>query len=202
MQVEHLLRAGADVATTGIVVDYDAREVPRIAPDQELTLAHFARRRVMEAHPSTFLVRRSAFRDVIGPVDEEIPGGYGEDFDWIVRAAKHGPVVAVPQALVRVRWHRKSFFSQRWQMIADATDYLLAKHPWLAQSREGLAEHHGRKAFALAPLGDHRAAARTAVRALRLKGSERRAYLALAVSARLVKADTVMRWANAAGRGI
>ena len=200
-QVDAVQRAGADVAVTGIRVDYDGTFVDRVLGVRELTLGDFARRRVMEAHPSTFLVRRSAF-DLIGPVDEQIPGGYGEDFDWIVRAAARQPIVAVPEALVRVRWHKKSYFSQRWQMIADATDYLLAKHAFLAQSRPGLAEHHGRKAFALAALGDRPGARRAATRSLRLNPLERRAHLALLVSGGAVRADSVVRWLNASGRGI
>lgn len=202
LQVEHLLETGAEVATTGIVIDYDGKQVSRVAAHHELTPQHFARRRVMEAHPSTYLVRREAFFGGIGLVDEEIPGGYGEDYDWILRAAQSGRVVTVPQPLVRVMWHRKSFFSQRWQMIADATDYLLAKHPVFSESPQGLAEHHGRKAFALAALGQRQLACRAALHSLRLNWRERRAYLALLVSTRLLRADTVMRLANANGRGI
>ncbi len=203
LQVQRLEGAGgAVVATTGIVIEYDGRTVERVADRAELVPADFARRRVLEAHPSTYLVRRDALLGPIGLVDEQIPGGYGEDYDWIIRASQVGRVVTVDRPLVRIMWGRQSFFSQRWRMIADATDYLLAKHPLFEQSPHGLAEHHARKAFALAALGERGPARRSAVRALRLNPGERRAYLALAVAAGALRADTVMRWANAAGRGI
>ena len=44
--------------------------------------------RVFAAHPSTVLVRRKAMLERIGLVDEEIPGSYGEDYEWLLRAAR------------------------------------------------------------------------------------------------------------------
>ena len=40
----------------------------------------------MEAHASSVLVRRSALEGAIGLIDEQLPGSYGEDFDWLIRA--------------------------------------------------------------------------------------------------------------------
>jgi glycosyltransferase involved in cell wall biosynthesis len=201
-QVDSLRGSDAVAATTGILVVYGDREVVRLAPKAQLTAADFARERVMAAHPSTFLVRRADLLERIGMVDEEIPGGYGEDYDWILRAAQVGSVAAVQEPLVRVLWHPKSFFSQRWESIAAATDYLLAKHPVLAADRAGFAQHLGRKAFALAALGRRRDAVVTARRALRASPRERRAYLALLIAARVLRPEWVMRAANASGRGI
>ena len=94
--------------------------------------AELVRDRVMEAHPSSYLARRSAV-EAIGPVDEDIPGGYAEDWDWLLRAARRADVGAVTLPLVKVFWHASSYFSERWQMIADATDYLLGEVPGVAR---------------------------------------------------------------------
>jgi hypothetical protein len=78
----------------------------------------------------------------------------------------------------------------------------LRKHPALADDPRGLARVQGQIAFAHAALGE-RAQARTwAMRTLRNSWRERRAYLALLVSMRLLTADRVLRLAHATGRGI
>ena len=86
----------------------------------------------------------------IGLVDEQIPGSYGEDYDWLLRAARRRPIVAVEQPLVEVYWHWQSFFAERWEAIADALAYLLGKHPELRADRQGLARIQGQIAFAQA----------------------------------------------------
>src|SRR4051812_37531512 len=139
----------------------------------------------MEAHPSTVVVRREAFFDRIGPVDEEIPGSYGEDYDWMLRAAAAGPIAVVPEPLVTVLWGQTSHFTRKWRMISDALQYLLAKHPGFADDPAGLARVQGQIAFAHAALGERSTARAWAARALRLSWRERRAYLALLVSLRL-----------------
>jgi glycosyltransferase involved in cell wall biosynthesis len=201
-QVERLRATGADVAVSGIHVEHGKRTVTRVPRQEDLTLAELLRRRVMEAHPSTVLVRREAFFDRIGLVDEEIPGSYGEDYDWILRAAAAGPIAVVPEPLVTVLWGRTSHFNRDWRTIADALRYLLDKHPGFADDPAGLARVHGQIAFAYAALGERRDARAWAAGALRLSRRERRAYLALLVAARLLSAELVLRRANAAGRGI
>ena len=191
----------ADTVVTGITICYDDRETARVPRPADLSLEQLARRRVMEAHPSSVLVRRTALADHIGLVDEKIPGSYGEDFDWILRAAQHGPIAVVEEPLVRVRWGQ-SLFSTRWQTIADAIDYLIEKHAVLSEYPDGLARLRGRRAFALAALGQGPDARREAGTALRLNKAERRAYLAIAVSTRLVPAETILSAAHKRGRGI
>ena len=119
----------------------------------------------------------------IGLVDEEIPGSYGEDFDWILRAVESGPISVVEESLVRVRWGQ-SLFSQKWQIIVDAIDYLIAKHPALSADRRGLARLLGRRSFALAALGRRKEALGSARRTIAQWPGERRAYLAIAVALR------------------
>jgi glycosyltransferase involved in cell wall biosynthesis len=136
------------VVASGITVAYDGRRIARVPPSDRITMEHLLRSRVMEAHPSTIVVRRSAFRGPIGPIDEAIPGSYGEDYEWLLRAASVGPLVAVRQPLVLVRWHRSSWFEGRWSVIVSALEYLLDKHPELHRDRRGLARIKGQIAFA------------------------------------------------------
>jgi glycosyltransferase involved in cell wall biosynthesis len=203
LQVEAMDRDGADVCLAGIYVHYGPRSTVRVPDVAELTPEGLIRDRVMAAHPSTYVVRRSAFLDTIGLVDEDIPGSYGEDWDWLLRAAQSTRLTVVPRPLIHVLWHpRGSFFNRRWLTIAAAHDYLIDKHPAFKQNDAALARLYGQKAFAFAAAGDPAEAKRWAREALRLSRRERRAYLALAVAHRAVSAETVMRLANKAGRGI
>jgi hypothetical protein len=148
-------------------------------------------------------VTRSAFTNTIGPVDENIPGSYGEDWDWLLRAAQTTQLVVVPRPLIRVLWHKGgSLFSRRWMTIIEALDYLVDKHPSFKEDPQALARIYGQKAFAYAALGERKEARRWAREALRQSRSERRAYVALAVARGVVSAERVMSMANAAGRGI
>jgi hypothetical protein len=135
-------------------------------------------------------------------VDEEIPGSYGEDYDWLLRAAKHGPVSVVAEPLVRVLWGATSYFNRRFETIDSALGYLLAKHPEFAGDRRGLARIEGQQAFASAASGHRGRALRLAARTLRGAPAERRAYLAALIALRLLRAETVLKMAHARGRGI
>ncbi len=202
LQAGRLAETGADVVVSGIHVDYGDKTITRVPHPEDVTLAELLRRRVMEAHPSTVVVRREAFFEKIGLVDEEIPGSYGEDYDWMLRAAAAGPIVVVAEPLVRVLWGQTSHFNRKWRTISDALQYLLHKHPAFADDPRGLARVQGQIAFAHAALGERREARAWAVRTLRGSWRERRAYLALAVSLRLLTADRVLRLAHNSGRGI
>jgi glycosyltransferase involved in cell wall biosynthesis len=195
-------RPHAAVATTGIVVRYGDRSVTRVAPTPEVSHRQLLRSRMTELHPSTYLVRRADLLDGIGLVDEHIPGSFAEDYEWLLRAARRAPVLAVQEALVVVHWHQSSFFADRWRTIISALTYLVDKHRELQQEPSGLARIYGQIAFAHAALGERDAARRWARRTLSLNRRERRAYLALAVSLRLIKARTVVRLAHVAGKGV
>ena len=111
-QVELLQSSSALTCVTGIIVEYEDRRVHRIPTSESIQLGALVRNRTVEAHPSTVLVRRRALLGPIGLVDEEIPGSFGEDFDWILRAAGAGSIEVVEEPLVRVRWGQ-SLFSQK-----------------------------------------------------------------------------------------
>lgn len=200
-QVNALRSGEALTCVTGIVVAYEEHEVDRVPTAQTVTLANLVRNRGMEAHPSTVMVRRSALLGSIGEVDEAIPGSYGEDFDWILRAARAGEIVVVPEPLVRVQWGQ-SLFSSRWQTIADAIDYLIAKHPEFRAEPRAMGRLWGRRSFALASLGQRREAIAGAARTLRYNWRERRAYLTVAVASGVISSQRLMDWAHRRGHGI
>jgi glycosyltransferase involved in cell wall biosynthesis len=199
-QLDALQRSDADVSVTGVRIEFEGSATDRLPPSI-VTRADLLRSRAAAVHPSTILVRTDAFRDRVGPVDEAIPGSYGEDYEWLLRAAAAGPIVGVPEPLVRVRWGG-SLFADRWQTMIDAIGYLIEKHPELVDDDANAARLFGRIAFANAALRRRGDAARWAWRSVRRRPWERRPYLALAVASGVVRASTIQRRANAGGRGV
>lgn len=200
LQVEMLDNAPLGFVACGMRVHHADRTIDRPAPDS-VDLPELVRRRHPEFVFTTFLLRRDALTE-IGLLDEQVPGSSGEDYDFLLRAARRGPIDAVRQPLVDVFWHQQSFFSQHWQTIADGLEYLLGKHPELAADPRGRARIEGQAAFAHAALAHRAAAWRASLRALRCNPLERRPYLALAVAAGVIPAPSIIRLANRRGRGI
>lgn len=200
-QVEALVGSDALTAVTGIIVKYGDHETERVPRQEDMNLQQLVRNRVMEAHPSTVMVRREALLGPIGLVDEDLPGSYGEDFDWIIRAAQAGSIIALAVPLVKVLWGQ-SLFSQKWETIIAAIDYGLEKHRVFHEDPRALGRLYGRKAFALASLGQRRRALRQSLDTIRVNPGERRAYLAAAVALRLVSSQRLMTMAHKRGRGI
>jgi glycosyltransferase involved in cell wall biosynthesis len=200
LQVEQLEHSAAEFVASGVRIHHCDRVVVRVPPSP-VGLRQLVRDRVTALHPSTFVIRREALADM-GLVDEKIPGGYGEDYDWLLRAARRMPIVSVQRPLADVYWHGQSFFAERWNAIADALAYLLDKYPELRADRYGRARIEGQIAFAQAALGHRPAACRASWHALRGNPLERRAYLALAVAFGLIPATSIVRLANRQGRGI
>lgn len=189
------------LTTTGIVIDFDGERTDRPSPAPELTVASLVRDRTTEAHPSTFVFRRDAL-DSVGDVDEVIPGGYSEDYDFLLRVAKGGRIVCLTEPLAVIRWGRTSYFATRWRTIVDAQRYLLDKHPEFADDRRAEARIRGQIAFALAALGERRAAFREIGRTAARWPLEKRWPVAAAVSLKLVSADRALELAHRFGRGI
>ncbi len=190
------------LSATGIVVHFEGRDIPRRASPEPLHLADFLRDRRMEVHPSTYMTRRDAVVAGFGLVDEEIPGGYAEDYEWLLRAARTGPVRCVPQNLVRVHWHNASFFTSRWKTIDEALVWLLEKVPEFQDEPRGLGRIQGQLAFANAAMGERRRALGYARRALRHRPTNRQAWASLPVAGRLITADRVVELGRRFGRGI
>ena len=192
----------AGACVTGTLIHRQGRDLARPAPASALTVPDLLRERHVEVHPSSFLMTKEALLGPVGLVDEELPGGYGEDYEWLLRAARQGPVVCVPEPLVRVHWHDTSFFVSKWQTNVDALTYLLDRVPEFRTEPAGQARIEGQIAFAHAALGERRDALRLAGRSLRRSRRARQSWAALLVAARLVSADRVVTTARRFGHGI
>ena len=202
-QVEALAaRPAAVLATSGIRVEYDGEAFPRVLELEQVTFEELLRDRHTELHPSTFLLRRTALLGPVGLVDEQVPGGFGEDYEFLLRCARHHPVLNIAEPLTVVRWGKQSFFFRRWETMAAGLSWLLERYPEFETSRTGSARLRGQIAFAHASLGARRTSLRWAGQSLRRNPREPRAFLALAVAARLVSPDRVMEALHKRGKGI
>ena len=191
----------ARAACTGVLIRYQDRDTPRLPDPARVGFADFLRDRMTEVHPSSWLVHRETLVTEIGLVDEDIPGSYAEDYDLFLRTARVCPIAVAPQPLVRVWWHGASFFFERWRTIDEALGYLVDKHPEFRDEPAGLARIRGQQAVARAAVGDRRGALRAVAETVRLRPTEKRVPLALAVVAGL-KAETALRAAHRLGKGI
>lgn len=193
---------GPAIVACGIYVQHGDRTVIRLPDEQRLTYDDFLENRIMEVNPCTILAPTRLVLDEIGLVDEELPGSYAEDYEWLLRAVQVADIVVVPQPLTLIHWTSGSFFAARWATIHDAIDYLIAKHPDLAANDVGLARLRGQQAFAKAATGERREALRLAKETRRLNPREKRAWVATLVAWRVVSPGRALRAAHATGRGI
>lgn len=209
LQVEALERVPtAPAATCGIELETRRRRIVRVLDRDRVTFSDLLRSRVMEAHASTFLVRRRDVLDRIGLMDEKLPGSYLEDYDWLLRATRVGDLVVVRDALVRVSWQSPGT-SETVQMSAEASvlrpaamRYLIEKHPELESDRRGRSRIYGQIALAYAAAGERRQALSWARSTLRVSLRQSRGYLALLSGVGLVHPNTWRRLANVFGKGI
>ena len=203
-QVAAMAGTGATACVSGIEVHFGDKRQQRIPSGEEVTASALSGSRLTGAHPSTYLFAREHLLANVGLVDEELPFGYGEDYDYLLRTTQNGRITVLPRVTADILWHPQgSYFSRRWEAMADGLEYLMAKHPIITENRRGAAWMEGQRAFALAALGNQPgAAARTAGKSLRLNLREPRAYLALAVTAKLLKPAHVLKVLNSRGRGI
>jgi hypothetical protein len=166
-----------------------------------LTHADLLRSRAFDVHPSTLVFRRERLLGTAGLFDEDVPGSYGEDYDWLLRITRADHLVTLSAPTVRVLSHPGSYFTGQWPTIAAAIEYLLDKHPDFATERRGQARLFGRLAVAYAAMGRRRTALRWAARAVVNDARQRRSYIAVALCAG-VPPTVAMRLAAATGRGL
>lgn len=190
----------ARVATTGVFVHFEGVDTARVPDPARLTFEGFLDDRMTEVHPSATLVAADLLAE-IGDVDETIPGGYGEDYDWLLRAARLSPFAVAERPLVRVHWHGASFFFEKWKTIDDALEYLVEKYPEFHDQPDGLARIRGQQAIAKAAMKDRGAAVRTAFDTFRLKPTEKRVPVAMLVAAG-VPASAILKSAHKFGKGL
>jgi glycosyltransferase involved in cell wall biosynthesis len=201
-QVEALTaRPGAELASSGILIDFDGRKIPRLAGAGEVGYDDLVRSRMVMVHSSTYVARRAALIDM-GMVDEEIPGSQGEDWDLALRAARRHPIVNIDHPYVRVLWGRTSYYAHAWETKIAALEWFLGRYPDIARSPAGGARVFAQIAFGHACAGRRRAAVRWAARALRSNWREQRVPFALAVASGLVSGERVLLALHTRGRGI
>ncbi len=200
LQLALMERTGAPTVGCAIEVVTPARTIDRPATGSAVRLEELVRRRIPEAYMGTVLVRREAFES-IGLVAEDIPGGFGEDYDWWLRAARYAPIPLVSEPLFQLRWGGQSYFRDRWRDMSEALAYLIEHHPELNESRAGLARIEAQRAFAEAAQGHRREAWGLLAGAARRNPLEPRLAFA-ALVALGVPADRVMAALNRGGRGI
>lgn len=171
-------------------------------PPMLTTRTDLLRSRVGELHPSSFLFRRMDLLSLPGGVDEAIPFGYGEDYDFLLRVTELGPIVSIPDELVIVHWDRDSYFAGRWERMAEGLSYLVAKHPDLLHDSRNAARMCGQVAFAYAAAREGAEARSWTRRTLRHRPLEPRAWLAMLTMTHLVSPQQTIAALNRRGRGI
>lgn len=191
-----------DVVFSGICAVTDTKSVVRVPDADRLTFQMLLESRVAHAHISTAMFRREAILERIGLFDEEIPGGYSEDYEFTLRAARAVPVAIVREPLVDVRWGTASHFKDRWTTIDEALAYILARFPEFATVPKGRARIEGQRAFACAAAGERKQAWSLIREVVRDDWKQPRAYLAAIVALHLVSAPRLLKWVNRTGHGI
>lgn len=177
------------------------RVVQWLGPADVVSRSHLLRSRRKELHSSTLLMRRKAF-DLAGVYDEELPQSYAEDYEWLLRASRFGPVGVVRQPLANIKKDGQSWFRERAEVVAAALTYLLHEHPEIATSRRGHARIMGQIAFATANSGQRREALRWVGRSLSRWPLAPQAVLALVAVTCRVDPRLLLRSARAVGRGL
>ncbi len=201
-QLDLLDGSGAEAVVSGIEILTDGRRVARPGTGAPLRYADLLRSRHLEACMVTAMVRRDAFWDGIGPMAEDLPGGYAEDYEWMLRAARRAPVPVVSDPMVQVRWaEASSHYRQRWGDWEAALAMVVDHNPEFAAVPRGRARIEGQRAVAMAAQGRRHDALAQVRATLGWSVREPRAYLALLVAAGL-PADILTRAVNRLGRGI
>jgi glycosyltransferase involved in cell wall biosynthesis len=170
-------------------------------PGRAESISHqdLLRNRVKELHSSTLVLRREAF-DAVGAYDEELPRGYAEDYDWVLRAARAGPIGVVTEPLADIRKDAKSWY--RGGNAAPALEYLLAKHPDFATSPHGHARILGQIAFARSTLGERGPALRYAAKAIACCPVSPHPYIAIVHTTTRIPPRHLLRAARLFRRGM
>jgi|SRR5579875_2001004 len=156
------------------------------------------RNRVKELNCSTLVMRREAFAKA-GLYDEELP--YGEDYDWVLRAAKAGSIGLVAQPLADIRKDGTSWYQGAAYKTAEGLECLLARHPDITTSRRGHARMLGQIAYARSSVGERGPALRYALKGLSRWPLSPHPYIALVQITTRIHPRYVLRAARLLGRG-
>lgn len=159
------------------------------------------RNRVKELHSSTLMMRREAYAKA-GQYDEQLPNGYAEDYDWVLRVARVGNVGVVRQPVANIRKNAPSWYRNVAETACPGLEHMLAKHTDFTTSRRGHARMLGQIAFARSALGQRGPAVRYAAKALVRWPASPYPYIALAHTATGVPPERMLRLARIMRRGM
>lgn len=203
LQVERL-RQEPDLMVVGAGINLlmpEERVVEWLGPSDEVTQRDLFRSRRKELHSSTLMMRREVF-DLIGTYDEALPQSYAEDYEWLLRAVTTGRIGVVRKPLATIKKDGQSWFRERSEVIAEALEYLLERHPEITQSRRGHARILGQIAFARASLGERQQALALIRRSLLRWPFAPQALLALFQVTFRADPRVLLRGARVVGRGL
>jgi glycosyltransferase involved in cell wall biosynthesis len=202
LQMEALERSQALVISCANTVHFAGRQNVRRAPAEFVTFQDLLRSRVAVLHSSTILARRQAVLDRIGLIDEAIPRGASEDYEWQLRASRVSPIAVVDEPLVDVLWHERSLYAANWAVYVGGLEYILDRYPEFDGCRRGKARVQGQIAFGYAAMRDWHTARRWVASCLRHDWRQPRAYLAMLVWMRLLPPPVVMSQLHRRGRSM
>jgi len=166
-----------------------------------VTRENLLRSRRKELHSSTLLIRRRVF-EAAGAYDEQLPSSYAEDYEFLLRAVEVGRIGVVNVPLASIRQYNTSWFRDRGEVVCEALQYLLTKHPQITESRAGHARVLGQIAFAQATMGNRKDALTTAGLAFRRWPYAPHGALAVAQAATGLHPNVFLGLVRKAGRGI
>lgn len=178
----------------GAVSEWPARS-ERISRDTLL------RNRVKELHSSTLVMRREVFATA-GRYDETLPHGYGEDYDWVLRAVAVGEIGCVIEPLADINKRVQSWYTGRSTNTLEALQVFLERHPEIATSRRGHARVLGQMAFVESTMGRRRDALGHAWQGLKAWPATPHVALAYGHIVTGVDPATLLRVARRFGRGL
>ena len=201
-QVRSLVANRAEFVTCGVLVSYEGRTVARLTGASVVSHEQLIRSRMTMLHSSTFVIARTALLEMIGLLDESIPGAQGEDWDLLLRAARRRPIRHVDRPLVRVFWSAGSYFGRRWDTKIASLRWMLERHPELARERRAAARVYGQLAFAHAAQGETWKALSWSGKALLRSPLEPRSFIAAAVALHLISSERVLATLHRRGRGV
>lgn len=177
------------------------RVVTWLGPKDLVTQDDLLRGRRKELHSSTLFMRRAVF-DEVGGYDEALPHSYAEDYEWLLRASRLGPIGVVREPLADINKISQSWFRERNEVVSAALQYVLRQHPEIGRSRRGHARILGQIAFAEASLGNRGEALRWVRKAMLRWPFAPQAVLAFVEVVFAVDPRTLLRTARLVGRGL
>jgi glycosyltransferase involved in cell wall biosynthesis len=191
----------AEFVTCGLRLFNDTMSIDRSIKLDRVRRADLLKGHMPQLHPSGFVMRRAAVVDGFGLFDETIPGSYGEDYEFLLRASARTPIRNLQMIGAAIRWHKESYFGvvKNAPTISAAAQWLLRRYPEFPAA--GYAHWAGKVAFAEATRGARGSALRWAGKTMARRPWDPRAVLAIMVALG-VPAEFIMRQLDRVGHGV